>query len=201
MKKYPAKKVALAGLFLAHALIVSLLESLIPPLVPALPYAKLGLANAVLLACFLLVGAGEGFVVLLLKCLLAAVFSGNFAALAWSVPASLAAYAVMIAMCKARIFSITAVSAVGGAVHNAVQIAVGMAAAGAAVAVYLPYMLLAGAVAGVVTGVLCHFAVAVARRGSLSAREGDLAYVRIARTSAREDEPEEETERGEGSAR
>ena len=114
MKKYPAKKVALAGLFLALALIVSLLESLIPPLVPALPYAKLGLANAVLLACFLLVGAGEGFVVLLLKCLLAAVFSGNFAALAWSVPASLAAYAVMIAMCKARIFSITAVSAKPG---------------------------------------------------------------------------------------
>ena len=150
---------------------------------------------------YLLVGAGEGFVVLLLKCLLAAVFSGNFAALAWSVPASLAAYAVMIAMCKARIFSITAVSAAGGMVHNAVQIAVGVAAAGAAVAVYLPYMLLAGAVAGVVTGVLCHFAVAVARRGSLSAREGDLAYVRIARTSAREDEPEEETERGEESAR
>ena len=147
MKKYPAKKVALAGLFLALALIVSLLESLIPPLVPALPYAKLGLANAVLLACFLLVGAGEGFVVLLLKCLLAAVFSGNFAALAWSVPASLAAYAVMIAMCKARIFSVTAVSAAGGMVHNAVQIAVGVAAAGAAVAVYLPYMLLAGAVA------------------------------------------------------
>ena len=77
MKKYPAKKVALAGLFLALALIVSLLESLIPPLVPALPYAKLGLANAVLLACFLLVGAGDGSAVLLLQCLLAAAFSGE----------------------------------------------------------------------------------------------------------------------------
>ena len=50
MKKTLSRRIALSGLFLALALIVSLVESLIPPVVPALPYAKLGLGNVVLLA-------------------------------------------------------------------------------------------------------------------------------------------------------
>ena len=78
MKNNVTKKIALSGLFLALALIVSLLESLLPPIVPALPYAKLGLGNVVLLMCFVLVGVREGYCVLLLRCLLAAVFVGKF---------------------------------------------------------------------------------------------------------------------------
>ena len=56
MRATLSRRLALSGLFLALALIVSLIENLIPPIVPALPYAKLGLGNVVLLACFLLVG-------------------------------------------------------------------------------------------------------------------------------------------------
>ena len=77
MRNSVTKRIALSGLFLALALIVSLIENLIPPVIPALPYAKLGLGNVVLLACFLLVGVGEGCVVLVLKCFFAALFSGN----------------------------------------------------------------------------------------------------------------------------
>ena len=88
MKKTLSRRIALSGLFLALALIVSLVESLIPPVVPALPYAKLGLGNVVLLACFLLVGAGEGCVVLVLECVIAALYSGNISRLEWSLPAA-----------------------------------------------------------------------------------------------------------------
>lgn len=83
------RKIALSGLMLALALIVSLLEGMLPPVVPALPYAKLGLGNVVLLACFVLVGVREGYVVLVLKCLLAAVFQGNVSSLVWSLPSAL----------------------------------------------------------------------------------------------------------------
>ena len=62
--KFNAKKVAIAGLFLALALIVSLIESYLPPIIPVLPYAKIGLGNVVLLACFLCLGVWEGYVVL-----------------------------------------------------------------------------------------------------------------------------------------
>lgn len=182
MKNNVTKKIALSGLFLALALIVSLLESLLPPIVPALPYAKLGLGNVVLLMCFVLVGVREGYCVLLLRCLLAAVFAGNFSSLMWSVPAALAAYTAMYLLYKTRFFSTVALSAVGGMVHNAVQMAVGVGVAGSAVAVYLPYMLVAGGVAGVATGIVCHFVLAVAERGNLAVNRSDV-YVRIPRSS------------------
>ena len=182
MKKNVTKKIALSGLFLALALIVSLLESLLPPIVPALPYAKLGLGNVVLLMCFVLVGVREGYCVLLLRCLLAAVFAGNFSSLMWSVPAALAAYTAMYLLYKTRFFSTVALSAVGGMVHNAVQMAVGIGVAGSAVAAYLPYMLVAGGVAGVATGIVCHFVLAVAERGNPAVNRADV-YVRIPRSA------------------
>lgn len=182
MKNNVTKKIALSGLFLALALIVSLLESLLPPIVPALPYAKLGLGNVVLLMCFVLVGVREGYCVLLLRCLLAAVFAGNFSSLMWSVPASLAAYTAMYLLYKTRLFSTVALSAVGGMVHNAVQMAVGVGVAGSAVAAYLPYMLVAGGVAGVATGIVCHFVLAVAERGNPAVNRADV-YVRIPRSA------------------
>ncbi len=182
MKNNVTKKIALSGLFLALALIVSLLESLLPPIVPALPYAKLGLGNVVLLMCFVLVGVREGYCVLLLRCLLAAVFAGNFSSLMWSVPAALAAYTAMYLLYKTRFFSTVALSAVGGMVHNAVQMAVGVGVAGSAVAAYLPYMLVAGGVAGVATGIVCHFMLAVAERGNSAVNRADV-YVRIPRSA------------------
>ena len=183
MKKSATKKIALSGLFLALALIVSLLENLLPPIVPALPYAKLGLGNVVLLMCFLLVGVGEGYCVLLLKCLLAAVFAGNFSSLVWSVPAGLVAYTLMCLLHRTRLFSTVALSAAGGMAHNAVQMAVGAGVAGSAVVVYLPYMLVAGGVADIATGVVCHFVLAVAERGNLTAKNDDV-YVRVPRDAA-----------------
>lgn len=182
MKNNVTKKIALSGLFLALALIVSLLESLLPPIVPALPYAKLGLGNVVLLMCFVLVGVREGYCVLLLRCLLAAVFAGNFSSLMWSVPAALAAYTAMYLLYKTRFFSTVALSAVGGMVHNAVQMAVGVGVAGSAVAAYLPYMLVAGGGAGVATGIVCHFVLAVAERGNPAVNRADV-YVRIPRSA------------------
>lgn len=161
MKKFnvrlTAKRVALAGIFLALALIVSLVESFIPPIIPVFPYAKIGLGNIVLLTCFLMLGAFEGYVVLILRCFLNAVFAGNIASMAWSLPSALVAYTVMILLCKSRLFSVCGVSVVGGIMHNLVQIFVSMILVGTSVVVYLPYMALAGALAGFVTGILCYF--------------------------------------------
>ena len=159
VKTNGAKRVALSGVMLALALIVSLIENMIPPIVPMLPYAKLGLTNVVLLACFLLVGVWEGYVVLLLKCLLSAVYAGNMSMLIWSLPSALVAYTIMVLLSKTKIFSITGLSVVGGMLHNFTQIVVATLILGTSVFFYLPYMLLAGGVAGLVTGVICHFAV------------------------------------------
>ena len=189
MKSRLTKKLALSGLFLALALIVSLLENLIPPIVPALPYAKLGLGNVVLLACFLLVGVREGCAVLLLKCFFAALFSGNLSMLIWSLPSAACAYAVMVLLARTRLFSVTGLSVAGGMVHNTVQILVSLAVVGKAVAAYLPYMVLAGGVAGLATGVICHFVVVFAERNSLTLTRKEV-YVRLPRADAEKEEEE-----------
>lgn len=159
LNTFTAKKIALSGLFLALALIVGLIENMLPPIVPALPYAKLGLGNVVLLACFLLVGVWQGYVVLLLKCFLTAVFSANFASMLWSVPSALVAYTAMVLLAKSGFFSTTGISVAGAMLHNAMQILVATLIIGQSVLVYLPYMLVAGAIAGFVTGLVCHFVV------------------------------------------
>lgn len=151
------KRVALSGLFLAMALIVSLVERYLPPIIPILPYVKIGLGNVVLLACFLCLGVWEGYVVLILRCLLTAVFAGNFIALLWSLPSAFVAYTVMVIMCKTRFFSVCGVSVTGGILHNFVQICVACAVIGKSVFAYLPYMMLAGALAGFATGTICYF--------------------------------------------
>lgn len=159
LSSFTAKRVALSGLFLALSLIVGLIENLLPPIVPALPYAKLGLGNVVLLACFLLVGVWQGYAVLILRCFLTAAFSGNFASMLWSVPSALVAYTAMVLLSKSEFFSTTGISVVGAMLHNAMQILVAAFVVGSSVVVYLPYMLVAGAIAGFVTGLICHFVV------------------------------------------
>ncbi len=154
---YNSKKLALSGILLAFALIISLLENMLPPIIPALPYAKIGLCNIVLLACFLLVGVWEGYVVLLLKCLLAAVFSGNLSMMIWSLPSSLVAYTAMVLLYRTKLFSVTGLSMAGGMLHNFTQILVSTLVVGKSVFAYLPYMLLAGGIAGFATGIICHF--------------------------------------------
>lgn len=189
MKNNLTRKIAFSGLFLALALIVSLIENLIPPLVPALPYAKLGLGNVVLLACFLLVGVWEGCTVLVLKCFFAALFAGNLSMLIWSLPSACAAYIVMVLLARTRAFSVTGLSVAGGMIHNTVQIAVSVGVVGSSVVAYLPYMILAGGIAGLVTGLVCHFVVSFARRNSLGTMH-DEVYVRLPKRLLADDDEE-----------
>ncbi len=147
-----ARRVASVGIYLAAALIIAVVENLLPPVIPVLPYVKLGLSNAVVLLCIAALGVKEGFIVAIAKCALAAVFSGNIASLLWSLPSAVAACALMSALCKTKIFSVCAVSAAGGMSHNLVQILVASIVVGKSVFVYLPYMLAAGGIAGFLTG-------------------------------------------------
>ncbi len=175
--RFTTRRVAYGGLFLALALIVSLVESYIPPIIPALPYAKIGLGNVVLLACFLLLGVWEGYIVLVLRCVLSAIFAANAASLIWSLPSALVAYTLMVLLYRMRLFSTCGLSIAGGITHNLMQICIASIVVSNGVFLYLPYMMLAGALAGFVTGVLCHFVVA-ALKGRLSVDLGQYEYHR-----------------------
>lgn len=147
-KKTPTKRLALAGILLAAALVLSLVESLIPPIIPAAPYAKVGFANIVLIVALLTLGYPYAILIMLLKCVFIAVFSGNMFSLAYSIPAGFVAYTVSALVFRIPKTGIIAVSVISGMIHNFVQNAVASIVIGKNVWLLSPYLMLIGAIAG-----------------------------------------------------
>ncbi len=148
------KRIAAAGILLALALILSLVESYIPPLIPAAPYAKIGFANIILISVLLLLGYRYCLLILILKCVFTGVFSGNMFSLAYSLPAGVIAYTVSAIAFRIPRVGVVAVSALSSIVHNFVQVFVAYLIIGKAVWLTAPYLLLIGAIAGVGVGIV-----------------------------------------------
>jgi heptaprenyl diphosphate synthase len=153
-----AKKVAIAGVLIALALALSLAERLFPIgiLIPV-PGVKLGLANIVTLFALFYMGPSVAFVVLVLRCLLASVFSG-ISSLAFSLAGGILAYAAMLALKSGygRHFSLFGVSMGGAVLHNIGQILIAAAILGNAIIFsYLPFLLITGLVTGFGTAAVC----------------------------------------------
>ena len=148
------KRITRIALFTAIALIAFLIEAAFPPLFTFAPGAKLGLANAVVFTALILLGYGDALIVLISKCFLGALFSGNIASLMYSLPAGVAAFAVTAAL-YCFVFphiSIMSISLLSAVVFNAVQLGVASLITGVNIMGVLPLMLIASVAAGVVVG-------------------------------------------------
>lgn len=149
-----AKRMTRIALFTAIALIMFMVENAFPPLFAFAPGAKLGLGNAVILTALVLLGYSDALAVLLLKCFLGALFSGNAASLLYSLPAGLVSFAVMAGL-YAFVFphvSVMSISLTGAVAFNTVQLFVACLITGVNIMGVLPLMLIASICAGVVVG-------------------------------------------------
>jgi len=151
-----SREVALLGIFVAYALVISLIERMIP-LSFSIPGLRLGLANVVVLIAMYLFPLSRALLLMLLKCLLAALFAGSPAALFYSLGGSLLSFAIMAALI--RLFrehiSPVGVSVAGAALHNIGQILVAcLLIRSWIVLLYLPVLLLIGIGTGAAIGVL-----------------------------------------------
>lgn len=156
-----ASRIAKDALLTAIALIAFMIENLFPPLLAFAPGVKIGISNAVTLIALVLIGAPDAFVILLLRCLLGALASGNLFSLAYSLPAGVLSLAVQTALYStlAPKLSLTGISLFGATVHNLTQLAVASAVVGANLLGLLPLMLAASAVAGAAVGIIAYLAV------------------------------------------
>ena len=153
-----AKDLARASILLAVALILGFLETLLPPVFPMLPYARIGLGNAAVLLALLWLGVPYAAVILLLKCIVIGLFSGAPTMILYSLAGGCLSFAVMAILLRVGANGLPAISAAGGIVHNVGQILVAMAVTGVGgIAVLLVYLSLFGAVAGAVIGVVVYF--------------------------------------------
>jgi len=151
-----AKEAALLGIFLSCALVLGLIERMIPVSF-GIPGMRLGLPNVAVLLALYLFPPSRALILTVLKCLLAALFSGSPSALFYSLGGSLLSFVVMLALILLfrELVSPLGVSVAGAAFHNIGQILVAcLLFQSWTVLVYLPLLLLVGIGAGAAVGVL-----------------------------------------------
>ncbi len=157
-RRIDTRRLAVIALLTAVSLVASFIESLLPPLIPIAPGAKLGLGNIAPLVALIILGVGDAFIVTLLKCLLGAFITGGVSGLMYSVPASIAALAVEALLYKLVLgkMSVTAISLIGAIVFNVVQLFVACMVTGVDLWLLLPLLSAAGIIAGTFTGLLAY---------------------------------------------
>ena len=158
MKKLDTRKLTSTAIFLSLALMLSIIENMLPPIVPFLPQAKIGIANIVILTSILLLGKWQALVIVIMRALINAIFSGNPVAFIYSFTAGVISYGVMVGLVRTRVLSLVAISCLSAMVHNFVQVCVAaVMTETSAVFVYLPYLAVIGGTAGAFIGLACHY--------------------------------------------
>ena len=148
------KKIAFYGLLIALAFVLSYIESLIPVFV-AIPGAKLGLTNLVVLVALERFGKRDAFIINMIRILLVGFTFGNTFSLLYSFAGGILSFLIMILLKKTKRFSLVGISVSGGVGHNMGQIIVAaFVLETGALIYYLPFLLAIGTVAGVIIGIL-----------------------------------------------
>ena len=148
------KKIAFYGLLIALAFVLSYIESLIPVFI-AIPGAKLGLTNLVVLIALERFGKKDAFIINMIRILLVGFTFGNTFSLLYSFAGGILSFLIMILLKKTKGFSLVGISVGGGVGHNIGQIIVAaFVLETGALVYYLPFLLAIGTLAGAVIGIL-----------------------------------------------
>ena len=148
------KKVAMLGLSIALAMIMSYIEALVP-LSFAVPGIKMGLANIVIIFVLYKIGTKEAILVSLIRVILVSLLFSNVMAMAYSIAGAVLSLSVMWLLKKTDKFSFVGVSIAGGIVHNVGQIIMAVILLGTEqIALYLPVLIITGTATGVVIGIV-----------------------------------------------
>ena len=150
-----AHVVATTAILIALALVLTLVEQWIP-LSFSVPGIRLGIANVATVFALYLLGPLPALVVLILRCILGAIFSGTFTALLFSLCGGLLAFLAMWLLSRSRHISPLGVCVGGAGAHNIGQILAACLVLGSkAPLAYLPLLLLVSIATGLFTGILC----------------------------------------------
>lgn len=154
MKKSKATRVAYTGMLVALAFVLSYVEALIP-ISLGVPGVKMGLANLVVMVALYTLGAGQAFVLSMVRIVLVGFTFGSMASMMYSLAGGLLSFVVMAIAKRLDLFSQKGVSILGGVFHNIGQILMAMAVVeNGKLIYYLPVLLIFGVLAGIAIGIV-----------------------------------------------
>ncbi len=146
-------------MFFACAVVLSIVEGMIPPIPLFPPGVKLGLANIAVMYCLFFTNPKDAFIIMILKSLFVFIMRGATASILSFSGGLLSLLVMMVLMYvfKTRI-SYLILSIVGAVSHNIGQFfAVTLIMGGFVTLYYLPILIVAGLLAGIATATLLRF--------------------------------------------
>ena len=154
--KFNVHKMALLGILTAGAIVIGILESLIPSI--GIPGVKLGLSNIVILIVLYELGIWESAFVSLVRVLIVSLVRGTFLSMGFvmSLSGAVLSLGIMILfVLLIKKFSIIGVSVIGALFHVFGQIAVAMIYLSTAyILLYLPVIAISAIITGVLVGIV-----------------------------------------------
>lgn len=164
------KRNAVIIILVCNAILISLLELIIPVPIP-LPGVKLGLANIITIIAIAFLDLKAVLMIVLLRCIVVAVLSKGLMMLAFSLSGGLLSALVMWLLYKElhNVFSIKGISITGAIIHNTAQVMVAsLILKEIIVFYYLPILLVSSIVTGLITGSISDLTVReIRKRGVL----------------------------------
>lgn len=150
--RWDTKKITTLAITVTLAMVLSFIESQIPPFV-AIPGVKVGLANIAVIFALYRFGWREAIAVSALRVLLVGLLFGSFVSTLYSIAGAVLSMAVMLLVRRFTPFSEIGVSVLGGVSHNVGQITMASVLLETDVVLYyLPVLLLSGTLAGIAVG-------------------------------------------------
>ena len=156
MKKIAVKKNTFIALLTAFSLITYFIESLLPPLIPAVSGARLGLSNIFILYALYALGWREALFVVIMKSILGPIFAGYPAGMFFSVGGSILSLTTMslLKYFTSNKFGIIGVSVAGALMHNLGQTIIAILFTSTiTVALQFPMLAIVALPCGIITGV------------------------------------------------
>lgn len=155
-----SKRIAFLGVCTAVALVLAYLESLLPPLMAAVPGIKLGLPNIAIIFVLYCFGVKDAAAVSFVRMTAVALLFGNPMTFAYSLAGGALSLLAMALLRRMDFLSMVGVSVAGGVLHNVGQILMAMLLLGTAeLGYYLIVLAVTGTVSGIFVGLCGSFAV------------------------------------------
>lgn len=150
------KTLSKIALLLALALIIGTIENLMPPILPVLPYVKIGFSNIIIIIAILILNWKYSLLIFAIKSILIPIFLGNPIMILYSLPSSIIAVLISSILLKTKKISIPSTSTISAIIFNIVQLFVASLMTNNLVWGYSPYFVIIGSISGFGTGILTY---------------------------------------------
>lgn len=151
--KFEVKKLTFLSVLSALAIILSFVESLLPPIWSAVPGIKMGLPNIVIIFLLYKFSIKEAAIVSFIRLLIVVLLFGNFMTFLYSFAGAVLSLLVMWLLKHINKFSQIGVSITGAISHNLAQVMVALLLLQTKeIGFYFPILAVSGTVAGIFVG-------------------------------------------------